>query len=152
MSDPEERSPPLPGLPRPQAGLRHCDLGSHPAGHLLHRHAFPAAGSGRYFSLLQVCGACLKSRRPIGSTCFGSKVVSSHSHLLLKPPCKQSAHGLCVSVTFLETWLKMYSRGYQISKWVSPFLLDLLELLTHTQWRVGNLKMDSKTPNVDLLR
>lgn len=127
MSDPEEHSPPLPGLPWPQAGLRHCDLGSHPAGHQLHCHAFSTAGSGRHFSLLQVRSTCLKSLRPIRSTCSGPKVVWSHSRLTFSP-----RHNLCVSVKFLETWLKMCSRGYQTSKWVCPSELNLLELVIHT--------------------
>lgn len=53
--DTEIRSSPLLGFQRLEAGLWPFDLGSHSAGHLLHRHAFSSSCRGVHFYLLQVC-------------------------------------------------------------------------------------------------
>lgn len=76
----EVYSPLLPGLQRPEVGLRHLNMGSHPAGHLLHCHAISASRGWALFGLLQVSNAHFSS----------SSSEEQHTTAALVWPCQST--------------------------------------------------------------
>ena len=97
--DTEVCSPLLPGLYRLEAGLRHLNLGSHPAGHLLHCHAFSASRCRVHFGLLPVCITHHLSSCPHAS-CLPTSV--SLCVKTINCPCTQSSEAEGVQVSVLQ--------------------------------------------------